>query len=74
MAIQNDGKILVGGRFTDYNGTPRQRIARINTDGTIDTSFVVGSGFNADVKTIALGNLTVKLLRVAVLNLIRSPM
>ncbi len=54
MAIQNDGKILVGGRFTDYNGTPRQRIARINTDGTIDTSFVVGSGFNADVKTIAL--------------------
>lgn len=54
IAIQPDGKILVGGRFTDYNGTARQRIARLNTDGSIDTSFVIGSGFNADVKTIAL--------------------
>lgn len=34
VAIQNDGKILVGG-YTDDNFT----VARFNTDGTIDTSF-----------------------------------
>lgn len=39
MALQSDGKILVGGRFASYNGTPIAKIIRLNADGTIDTSF-----------------------------------
>jgi len=38
-AVQSDGKILVGGYFTAYNGTPVNRIARIETDGSLDGSF-----------------------------------
>ena len=53
-AIQSDGKILVCGGFSDYNGTPANRIIRLNTDGSVDTSFVYGSGFNDVVYSIAI--------------------
>lgn len=46
IAIQSDGKILIGGYFTSFNGTTRNSIARLNTDGTLDTSFA--SGFATD--------------------------
>jgi uncharacterized delta-60 repeat protein len=52
IAIQSDGKILVGGGFTNYNGTSANYIIRLNTDGSVDTSFVYGTGFNAKVKSI----------------------
>ncbi|MBC7641693.1 MAG: T9SS type A sorting domain-containing protein [Flavobacterium sp.] len=42
---QTDGRILVGGDFTTYNGVSAKRIVRLNIDGSIDTSFVTGSGF-----------------------------
>jgi hypothetical protein len=45
-AIQNDGKILVGGWFSSYKGITANRIIRLNTDGSNDTSFVTGTGFN----------------------------
>ena len=48
-AIQSDGKIIVGGYFTSFNGTTRNYIARLNTDGSLDASFNPGTGFNADV-------------------------
>jgi uncharacterized delta-60 repeat protein len=35
---QVDGKILVGGAFTSVSGTLQSSIARLNADGTIDTS------------------------------------
>ena len=38
-AVQPDGKILIGGGFTTVLGTTRNRIARLNTDGTLDTAF-----------------------------------
>ena len=44
---QNDGKILATGDFTSFSGTARNRIARLNTDGSLDTSLVVGTGFNS---------------------------
>ncbi|MFH1222767.1 MAG: chitobiase/beta-hexosaminidase C-terminal domain-containing protein [Pseudomonadota bacterium] len=53
IAVQADGKILIGGAFTSYNGTARNRIARINSDGSLDTSFNPGTGVNASVQTIA---------------------
>ena len=39
MAVQPDGKVLVGGQFTAVAGTARANIARLNADGTHDTGF-----------------------------------
>ncbi|VXA95453.1 conserved exported hypothetical protein [Flavobacterium sp. 9R] len=47
IGIQTDGKIILGGSFTNYNGNVANRILRINTDGTVDSSFVSGSGFSS---------------------------
>ncbi len=44
--IQSDGKIITAGAFTTYSGSTNNRIVRINTNGTKDTSFTIGSGFN----------------------------
>lgn len=54
VAIQPDGKILVGGFFTSYNGTSINRIARLNPDGSIDQGFTVGIGSNNAVLDIAV--------------------
>ena len=51
-ATGSSGDIYVGGGFTNYNGTTINRIARINSDGTLDTGFDPGGGFNADVIAI----------------------
>lgn len=45
LAVQPDGKILIGGLFSTYNGVARRRIARLNSDGSVDTGFNVGTGF-----------------------------
>jgi uncharacterized delta-60 repeat protein len=52
IAVQSDGKILVGGTFTSYNGTGRVNLVRINSDGTIDSTFSIGTGFNGVVTAI----------------------
>lgn len=39
LALQADGKLLVGGAFTTINGTFRRHLARLNTDGSLDTGF-----------------------------------
>jgi uncharacterized delta-60 repeat protein len=54
VALQADGKILVGGNFTVLNGTSRNRIARLNSDGSLDSSFNPGTGADAGVYSIAL--------------------
>lgn len=47
VAIQPDGKIIVGGQFTQVNAVTRNRLARLNADGTLDETFVPGhSGSN----------------------------
>jgi len=56
IAIQNDGKILIGGLFTWYDWTPVNRIIRLNTNGAIDASFTIWSWFNTTVQTIAIQN------------------
>src|SRR5690606_21892439 len=53
IVTQTDGKIIVGGEFTSFNGTPRNYIARLNTDGSLDTTFNVGTGFNLSVNSIS---------------------
>ena len=47
LAVQADGKVLVGGSFSAYDGTARANVARLNSDGTADAGFVppaTGSG------------------------------
>lgn len=34
------GKIVIAGQFNFVNGVPRKSLARLNADGTLDTSFV----------------------------------
>lgn len=40
VAIQPDGKIVIGGQFASVGGVARNRIARLNPNGTLDTTFV----------------------------------
>jgi uncharacterized delta-60 repeat protein len=54
VAVQTDGKIIIGGNFTAYNGTTRYRLARLNPDGTLETGFNSGNGFNSAVKAVVL--------------------
>src|SRR6266576_3915030 len=42
IAIQTDGKVVVAGAFTSFQGVPRNRIARLNSDGTLDGGFLSG--------------------------------
>ena len=54
--IQTDGRILIGGDFTNVNGTNLNRIARLNSDGTLDNSFTtnLAGGVNGSVQAIAV--------------------
>jgi len=54
IEYQQDGKILVGGRFTSYKGVTASRIIRLNSDGSIDNNFNIGTGFDSEVRCIAL--------------------
>ena len=53
-AIQSDGRIFIGGSFTSVNGTARYRVARLNSDGSLDSSFNPGSGASNYVYTSAI--------------------
>ena len=59
IQIQSNGKILIGGAFSTYNfggATPARCIIRLNADGTPDSSFNYGSGFNNNVNSISIDN------------------
>jgi hypothetical protein len=59
IALQPDGKILIAGSFAQVAGQPRKGLARLNIDGTLDTTFNVGTGtsggFNGTVWSVAVG-------------------
>ncbi|MDQ6471273.1 T9SS sorting signal type C domain-containing protein [Flavobacterium sp. LHD-80] len=63
MAVQPDGKVILGGKFTSYNGITANRIVRILPDGSVDPSFFTGSGFNSGAvlafKIDSFGNIMV---------------
>ncbi|MDW8305737.1 MAG: hypothetical protein RML34_01575 [Leptospiraceae bacterium] len=54
LLVQTDGKILVAGAFTSFGGSPRNRIARLNHNGSLDSSFNPGSGANNTIYALAL--------------------
>jgi len=55
LAVQPaDGGILLGGGFTSVNGVSRNRMARLNADGSLDYGFNPGSGASSTVRAIAV--------------------
>jgi uncharacterized delta-60 repeat protein len=54
VARQADGKVLVGGDFTRINQAERNRIARLNPDGSVDQTFNPGAGPNTGIRCLAL--------------------
>lgn len=44
--LQNDGKVLIAGFFSKYNNVNYNGFVRLNSDGTIDTNFLIGTGTN----------------------------
>ena len=52
MALQSDGKLLIGGNFTSYDSLPRNHIARVNSNGSLDTTFYPGTGTSWSIYNI----------------------
>jgi uncharacterized delta-60 repeat protein len=57
--MQPDGKVIIVGRFTRYNGEPAPYIARINTDGSLDPGFG-GAGADDAIYSIRFNETTQK--------------
>jgi len=54
IAVQPDGKILIAGDFTSVDGQSVARVGRLNSDGSFDATFNVGTGANADIHGMAV--------------------
>ena len=50
----NSGNIYIGGNFASYNGVEANYVARLNPNGTLDTSFNTGRGADGIVWALAL--------------------
>jgi uncharacterized delta-60 repeat protein len=55
IAVQANGKVVIAGDFTNVDGFPRGRVARLNTDGSTDVTFMDGlAGADLTVNSVAL--------------------
>ena len=60
LALQKDGKILVGGSFTSFNGQGKAYYLRLNANGSVDNGFTVlpltsvSAQPKIDIKSIAV--------------------
>ena len=54
MAVQPDGKFVIGGTFQMINGQDRSFVARLNIDGTLDDSFIPPAGDGIQTYHIAV--------------------
>src|SRR5207245_922133 len=46
VCVQPDGKVLIGGEFSNIDGVGRAGIARLNANGSLDTSFNPGNALS----------------------------
>lgn len=53
LAVQPDNRTIIVGDFRNYNTVPRSRIARMNVDGSLDTSFDPGAGADDFISCLA---------------------
>ncbi len=51
-AVDGSGLLYVGGAFTDYNGFTVKGLVRLKPDGSVDPTFVIGTGFDSTVHWI----------------------
>ncbi len=56
IVVQPDGKILIGGSFISINGTTRNRLARLNADGSLDPTFAPAYSATAAVSQLAISS------------------
>jgi uncharacterized delta-60 repeat protein len=56
VTVQHDRKLLIGGNFSTYNLQPVDRLARLNPDGSLDSSFHSGEGPNDSISSVVLQN------------------
>lgn len=54
IVVQPDGKILICGSFTSFNGAVKRGLTRLNADGTLDTSFITAIGSSTDNNILAM--------------------
>ena len=54
LAVQPDGRILIGGDFSQVSGVSRPGIARLNANGTLDSTFNALLNGGAVVRAIAV--------------------
>ena len=54
LALQSDGRIIVGGQFSQIDLTQRFNLARLNTNGSVDLSFDPLNGPSGDVNAIVI--------------------
>ena len=54
LAVQPDGKILVGGNFNAIFGVSRHGIARLKVDGALDEPITTGQTLSGAVRTIKI--------------------
>ena len=54
VAVQTDGRLIIAGDFNVALGTNCHGIARLNLDGSLDTSFDPGTGANQSVFAVGL--------------------
>ncbi|MEI7560661.1 MAG: delta-60 repeat domain-containing protein, partial [Actinomycetes bacterium] len=54
IQVQTDGKIILGGHFTTFNGLAAGNLVRLLSYGVVDTSFAVGTGADAGVHALKL--------------------
>lgn len=55
---QSDGKYVIGGNFTSYNGISRNGLVRLNSDGSLDTTFDIGTGFGSSTSVVGVNLLS----------------
>jgi len=56
LVLQTDGRIVLGGYFTSYNGdeVAPDHIIRVNSDGSLDNTFNYGAGRGANGEVFSL--------------------
>lgn len=52
VGVHRLGKIYIGGDFTTVNGSPKNRFARLLSQGTVDEQFSIGEGADAPVRAL----------------------
>src|SRR5881394_1257673 len=59
LILQEDGKLIIAGDFTSYNGAAVANIARLNPDGSLDTNYLGSGGSIFAMQRLADGKLLV---------------